>query len=74
MRACLDGVDSARRAGAAVAVGGGTATTDTKGLFVEPTVLVDVPWDSEIASNSARPNAPDVWNVYTGLRSACITY
>ncbi|GAB2574477.1 aldehyde dehydrogenase family protein [Kribbella endophytica] len=49
MQACLDGVDSARRAGATVAAGGGAATTDTKGWFVEPTVLVNVPWDSEIA-------------------------
>ncbi|GAB3838801.1 aldehyde dehydrogenase family protein [Kribbella italica] len=48
-QACLDGVESARRAGATVAAGGSAATTDSKGWFVEPTVLVDVPWDSEIA-------------------------
>ncbi|MER5307726.1 aldehyde dehydrogenase family protein [Streptomyces sp. NPDC002773] len=49
MRACLDAVDSAVAAGATVACGGGAADPGTPGYFVNPTVLTDVAWDSEIA-------------------------
>ncbi|WP_419998809.1 aldehyde dehydrogenase family protein [Streptomyces boninensis] len=48
-RACLDAVGTARSAGARVLCGGGAADVGTPGYFVEPTVLADVPWDSEIA-------------------------
>ncbi|MFJ4688935.1 aldehyde dehydrogenase family protein [Streptomyces sp. NPDC091377] len=49
MRACLDAVETAVAAGASVACGGSAAVLDTPGYFVEPTVLTDVAWDSEIA-------------------------
>ncbi|WP_455352242.1 aldehyde dehydrogenase family protein [Streptomyces sp. SYSU K217416] len=49
LRACLDAVDTAIAAGATVACGGRPATVDTPGYFVEPTILTDVAWDSEIA-------------------------
>ncbi|GAA3470572.1 aldehyde dehydrogenase family protein [Nonomuraea roseola] len=48
-RACLTAVEGAVAAGARVACGGHEATLDTPGYFVEPTVLTDVAWDSEIA-------------------------
>ncbi|WP_214325597.1 aldehyde dehydrogenase family protein [Nonomuraea sediminis] len=47
MRACLDAIKSAQEIGAKVVVGGGRAPGN--GFYVEPTVLRDVPWDSEIA-------------------------
>lgn len=50
MRACLDAVTTATRSGARIACGGRRATTGLPdGWYVEPTVLRDVPWDSEIA-------------------------
>ncbi|WP_406002165.1 aldehyde dehydrogenase family protein [Streptomyces sp. NBC_00829] len=49
MQACLDAVETAVAAGATVACGGRAAVLDTPGHFVEPTVLTDVAWDSEIA-------------------------
>ncbi|MFD1933348.1 aldehyde dehydrogenase family protein [Nonomuraea mangrovi] len=49
LRACLAAVEGAVAAGAWVACGGKEATLDTPGYFVEPTVLTDVAWDSEIA-------------------------
>ncbi|WP_369206149.1 aldehyde dehydrogenase [Streptomyces sp. PU-14G] len=49
MRACLDAVATARGAGARVACGGEAAVCDTPGYFVQPTVLTEVAWDSEIA-------------------------
>ncbi|QKW10284.1 aldehyde dehydrogenase family protein [Streptomyces sp. NA04227] len=49
MRACLAAVRGAVASGAKVACGGGRAERDTPGYFVEPTVLTDVAWDSEIA-------------------------
>lgn len=50
MAACLAGIESAKKAGATVAVGGEQATDGLpKGFYVKPTVLRDVPWDSEIA-------------------------
>lgn len=50
MRACLDAVRHAQDAGAKVAVGGAQAGDDLPpGFYVRPTVLTDVPWDSEIA-------------------------
>lgn len=48
-RACLDAVETAIAAGAELACGGKAATLDTPGYFVEPTVLTNVAWDSEIA-------------------------
>ncbi|MEV0588455.1 aldehyde dehydrogenase family protein [Nonomuraea sp. NPDC050310] len=47
MQACLDAIKSAQETGAKVATGGGRAPGN--GFYVEPTVLRDVPWDSEIA-------------------------
>ncbi|MFG3258709.1 aldehyde dehydrogenase family protein [Streptomyces sp. NPDC048172] len=49
MRACLDAVDSARTTGARIACGGEAAECATLGHYVQPTVLTEVPWDSEIA-------------------------
>lgn len=50
LTACLAGIESAQRAGAKVACGGGRATDGLPdGYYVQPTVLRDVPWDSEIA-------------------------
>jgi aldehyde dehydrogenase (NAD+) len=50
MQACLDGIENAAKQGAEVAVGGGRATEGLpSGYYVQPTVLRDVPWDSEIA-------------------------
>ncbi|WP_129666533.1 aldehyde dehydrogenase family protein [Phytoactinopolyspora endophytica] len=50
MRACLDAVDAAQEAGAKIAAGGGRVTDGLPpGYYVRPTVLADVPWDSEIA-------------------------
>ncbi|MFI6539461.1 aldehyde dehydrogenase family protein [Nonomuraea sp. NPDC050547] len=47
MQACLDAIRTAQETGAKVVAGGGRAPGD--GFYVEPTVLRDVPWDSEIA-------------------------
>ncbi|MBB5076222.1 aldehyde dehydrogenase family protein [Nonomuraea endophytica] len=47
MQACLDAIRTAQEAGAKVVAGGGRAPGN--GFYVEPTVLRDVPWDSEIA-------------------------
>lgn len=50
LKACLGAIESAQRVGAKVACGGGRATSDLpEGYYVQPTVLRDVPWDSEIA-------------------------
>ncbi|MGV9801842.1 aldehyde dehydrogenase family protein [Mycobacterium sp. NPDC003449] len=149
-QACLEAVACAVQGGAEIACGGKAAVLDTPGYFVEPTILTNVAWDSEIAqeevfgpvlsvitcdgydeamriANSVRygmsgtiftqnptlifqalndfeagmlhvnrpgvgayahlPHmgtkasqlgapecSPDVWNFYTDLRSACITY
>ena len=47
-RACLEAIDKATRDGARVVVGGG-APLQMQGFFVQPTILVDVAWDSELA-------------------------
>jgi len=50
LNACLAGIESAQLAGAKVAVGGERATDGLPdGFYVQPTILRDVPWDSEIA-------------------------
>ncbi|WP_433327931.1 aldehyde dehydrogenase family protein [Spirillospora sp. CA-294931] len=50
MTACLDAIAAAQETGAEVAVGGARATEGLpEGYYVQPTVLRDVPWDSEIA-------------------------
>ncbi|MQA80228.1 MAG: aldehyde dehydrogenase family protein [Streptosporangiales bacterium] len=50
MRACLDAISGATAAGAKVACGGERVTGGLPpGWYVQPTVLRDVPWDSEIA-------------------------
>ncbi len=50
MRACLEAIRTAQEAGAGVAVGGGRHTRGVPdGCYVQPTVLRDVSWDSEIA-------------------------
>jgi alpha-ketoglutaric semialdehyde dehydrogenase len=50
LNACLAGIESARRSGARVAVGGERATDGLPdGYYVQPTVLRDVPWDCDIA-------------------------
>ncbi|MCX5207825.1 aldehyde dehydrogenase family protein [Kitasatospora sp. NBC_00240] len=49
LRACLDAVEAARAAGARVLCGGKAVALDTPGWFMEPTVLAEVAWDSEIA-------------------------
>jgi aldehyde dehydrogenase (NAD+) len=50
LRACLDAVARAAEAGAKVVVGGDRALDGLPdGYYVQPTVLRDVPWDSEIA-------------------------
>ncbi|MBO2448073.1 aldehyde dehydrogenase [Actinomadura barringtoniae] len=50
MNACLNAITHAQEAGAKVAVGGSRATDGLPdGYYVQPTVLRDVPWDSEIA-------------------------
>ncbi|MEV7011314.1 aldehyde dehydrogenase family protein [Streptosporangium sp. NPDC051022] len=50
MKACLDAIRTAQEGGAKVAVGGGRHTEGVPdGCYVQPTVLCDVPWDSEIA-------------------------
>ncbi|OBI48020.1 aldehyde dehydrogenase [Mycobacterium sp. E796] len=48
-RACLDAVDKAVADGAEIACGGNTLTLDPPGYFVEPTVLTNVGWNSEVA-------------------------
>ncbi|WP_433242387.1 aldehyde dehydrogenase family protein [Streptosporangium sp. CA-135522] len=50
MRACLEAIRTAQESGAKVAVGGGRHTEGVPGgCYVQPTVLRDVPWNSEIA-------------------------
>ncbi|MDV3128703.1 aldehyde dehydrogenase family protein [Mycobacterium sp. 21AC1] len=48
-QACLDAVARAVNDGADIACGGKAAVLDTPGYFVEPTVLINVAWDSEVA-------------------------
>ena len=48
-QACLDAIGKAVAQGAEVACGGEAAVLDTPGWFVQPTVLTNVAWDSEIA-------------------------
>jgi acyl-CoA reductase-like NAD-dependent aldehyde dehydrogenase len=48
--ACLAGIESAKRSGARVAIGGARATGSLpEGYYVQPTVLAEVPWDCQIA-------------------------
>jgi alpha-ketoglutaric semialdehyde dehydrogenase len=49
LQACLDAVEKALAAGAEIACGGKAVTLETPGYFVEPTVLTNVAWDSELA-------------------------
>jgi len=50
LSACLAGIESAQNSGAKVAVGGERALDGVpEGYYVQPTVLRDVPWESEIA-------------------------
>ncbi|NED97826.1 aldehyde dehydrogenase [Phytoactinopolyspora alkaliphila] len=50
METCLRAVARAQSDGATVVAGGGAAEVDGRaGFYVQPTVLRDVPWDSEIA-------------------------
>jgi aldehyde dehydrogenase (NAD+) len=50
MSACLTAIEKAQADGAKVAIGGHRATEGLpEGYYVQPTVLRDVPWDSEIA-------------------------
>ncbi|MFE3772789.1 aldehyde dehydrogenase family protein [Streptomyces sp. NPDC059122] len=51
MRAALDAVAGARRDGGTVLCGGGPAARPglPEGCYVQPTVIRDVPWDSELA-------------------------
>jgi alpha-ketoglutaric semialdehyde dehydrogenase len=54
MRACLDAIAGAHGTGAKTAVGVGSsehpgAPLPAGGYYVQPTVLYDVPWDSELA-------------------------
>ncbi|MFI1769322.1 aldehyde dehydrogenase family protein [Streptomyces sp. NPDC020800] len=50
LNACLTAIEKAQAAGARVAIGGKRATEGLpEGYYVQPTVLRDVPWDSEIA-------------------------
>ena len=50
MLACLEAVEKAQSAGATVAVGGNRARDGlADGYYVQPTVLRDVAWDSEVA-------------------------
>ncbi|WP_157252646.1 aldehyde dehydrogenase family protein [Nonomuraea typhae] len=50
MTACLDAIAAAQESGAKVAIGGARHTDGVpEGYYVQPTVLRDVPWDSEIA-------------------------
>ncbi len=48
-QACLEAIAKAIANGATAACGGGAATTDTPGWYVEPTVMTNVAWDAEIA-------------------------
>ncbi|WP_237111557.1 aldehyde dehydrogenase family protein [Nocardioides sp. WS12] len=48
-RACLDAVTKAVADGATVVAGGAAAELDTTGYFIQPTVLDQVAWDSELA-------------------------
>ncbi|WP_375003299.1 aldehyde dehydrogenase family protein [Aeromicrobium sp. CTD01-1L150] len=47
--ACVAAIEQAVADGAQIAVGGKAIELDTPGYFVEPTILTDVAWDSEIA-------------------------
>ncbi|MEE1823702.1 aldehyde dehydrogenase family protein, partial [Streptomyces sp. BE20] len=49
LQACLTAVRTAVNTGATIACGGNQATLDTPGHFMEPTILTNVAWDSEIA-------------------------
>ncbi|QIY53517.1 aldehyde dehydrogenase [Streptomyces sp. RPA4-5] len=49
LRACVTAIGSAVAEGAHVSCGGAEATIDTPGHFVQPTVLTEVAWDSELA-------------------------
>ncbi|MCW2885642.1 MAG: alpha-ketoglutaric semialdehyde dehydrogenase [Streptosporangiaceae bacterium] len=50
MNTCLNAIAAAQETGAKVAVGGLRATEGLpEGFYIQPTVLADVPWDSEIA-------------------------
>ncbi|MGW2539805.1 aldehyde dehydrogenase family protein [Kitasatospora sp. NPDC001574] len=49
LQACLTAVRTAAESGATVACGGRRVVLETPGHFMEPTVLVDVAWDSAIA-------------------------
>jgi alpha-ketoglutaric semialdehyde dehydrogenase len=48
-QACLTAIETAVADGARVVTGGGAAVLETPGYFVEPTLLDDVAWDSELA-------------------------
>ncbi|OBG24638.1 aldehyde dehydrogenase [Mycobacterium sp. 852002-51057_SCH5723018] len=48
-RACLGAIEKAADEGAEIACGGKPLTLETPGYFVEPTVLTNVAWDSELA-------------------------
>ncbi|MHA6622327.1 aldehyde dehydrogenase family protein [Pseudonocardia sp. DLS-67] len=48
-QACLDAIGKAVAEGADVACGGEAEVVDTPGYFVQPTVLTNVAWDSELA-------------------------
>ena len=48
----LDAIDSGVRSGARIVTGGSRpATVGDHGWFLSPTVLADVPWDSDVATN-----------------------
>lgn len=48
-QACLRAIEQAVADGAKLLAGGGAAKLDTPGYFVQPTLLDDVAWDSELA-------------------------
>ena len=48
-RACLDAIEKAVADGASIVVGGTAETLDRPGYFVQPTILTEVAWDSELA-------------------------
>jgi acyl-CoA reductase-like NAD-dependent aldehyde dehydrogenase len=48
-QACLQAIEQAVADGAKLLAGGGAAELDTPGYFVQPTLLDDVAWDSELA-------------------------
>lgn len=49
LRACLTAIEKAVEDGAEVLVGGSAAELSTAGYFVQPTILDQVAWDSELA-------------------------